>query len=307
VRLLLLYPASWRARYGDELATLIEELDGSARMSWRVRLDIVRAGLAERVRVLALRGLPPHEQAREGSLLVLYAWMLFALGGFGVAKASEHWKAVTPAGKQGLPAGAFDALLVAAGIGAALVLIGVAILLPRLAATIKHGGWTKIRRPILRAALLTLATLAATFGLARWAHSLTPAARNGHSAAYTGVFAAWVLLFAACLFAWAAAAAATARQLTLSPRLLRFEVRLSAAVSATMATMTIATAIWWGSLAKAAPWFFNGRPVGSTASALVSNMIVPVVLMLCATALGLIGANRAIKSLTQIPGNPQAP
>jgi hypothetical protein len=121
MRLLGVYPASWRARYGDELATLIEELDRNARMSWRIRLEVVRAGLVERARVLlGLRALPPQERAREGSLLVLYAWMLFVLGGFGVQKASEHWKAVTPAAKQALPSAAFDVLIAAAVVGTAL-------------------------------------------------------------------------------------------------------------------------------------------------------------------------------------------
>jgi hypothetical protein len=294
MRLLRVYPAAWRARYGDELATLIEELESGARTSWRVRLDVVRSGLLERVR---MRGLPPSDRAREGSLLVLYAWMLFVLGGFGVQKASEHWQAVTPAGKQGLPAAAFDSLVVAAGIGAALVLAGVAVLLPRLTAAIRQGGWAEIRRPILRAGALTLLTLAATVGLALWARSLTPAARNGHSAAYAGVFGVWVLLLAVCLLAWAGAAAATARSLALTTGLLRFEARLAASVSATMAAMTIATAVWWGSVASAAPWFFDGQRVGSNGSAFVANMIVPAVVMLCATGLGLTGAIRAVKAL----------
>jgi hypothetical protein len=291
MRLLRVYPASWRARYGDELATLLEELDGGERRSWRTRLDVIRAGLAERASVFGLRGLPPGARAREGSLLVLYAWMLFVLGGFGVQRASEHWQAVTPAAKQAIPAAAFDVLVVAAALAATLVLLGVAVLLPRVASTIRLGGWTNIRRPVLRAGLLTVLTLAAMLGLAGWAHSLTPAARNGHNVAYAGAFGAWVLLLAACLFGWAAAAAATARSLTLSTTLLRFEVWLGTAVSATMAAMTLATAVWWASL-------------GPAASALVPNMIVPAALMLCATALGLIGATRGITALTQISARP---
>jgi hypothetical protein len=305
MKLLRVYPAAWRVRYGDELATLIDELAGGARMSWRVRLDVLRGGLVERVRVLGLGGPPPRERARQGSVLVLYAWMLFVLGGFGVQKASEHWKAVTPTAKQGLPAAAFDVLIAAAAVGSGLVLLGVAVSLPRLAALIRRGGWAQIRRPIVRAAVLSLLLVAATFGLAAWAHSLTPAARNGHNAVYSAVFIAWIVLFAACLLAWAAAAAATARQLSLSAGLLRFEVWLGAAVSAAMTVMTIATAVWWGSLASAAPWFFEGKPVGSSASALVSNMIVPAGLMLCATALGLIGATRALKALGHVSGHPQ--
>jgi hypothetical protein len=301
MRLLRVYPAAWRARYGDELAVLIEELDGGARMlSWRVRFDVVRAGVVERARVFGLSGLPPRERAREGSLLVLYAWMLFVIGGFGVQKASEHWQAVTPTAKQGLPAAAFDVLVIAAGVGSALVMLGVALSLPRLVALLRGGGWAKIRRPILRAALLSLLIVVSTFGLAAWAHSLTSVARNGSNAAYSAVFLAWVLLFVACLFVWAAAAAATARQLNLPTWTLRFEVWLGVAISAAMTLMTIATAVWWGSLANAAPWFFDGRPVGSSASALELNIIIPAALMLCATLLGLIGATRATKALTGV-------
>ena len=300
MRLLRAYPAAWRARYGDELATLVEELGENARMSWRDRLDVVRAGVGERVRVLLAGGLPPGEQAREGSLLVLFAWMLFVLGGFGMQKASEHWQAVTPAGKQGLPAAAFDALFWTAGIGSAIVLFGVALSLPGLATLLRRGGWTKIRRPIIRASLLSLLDVAATVGLVRWAHSLTPADRNGHGGVYSGVFVAWVLLVAACLVAWAAAARATARQLSWPVQILRLEAWLGLAASAAMVVMTLATAIWWGALASAAPWFFAGRPAGSSASALTLNVAIPSLLMVCATLLGLTGALRAVKATADL-------
>jgi hypothetical protein len=307
MRLLRAYPTAWRARYGDELAGLIEELDGDARLSWSVRFDVVRAGLVERARVLGVGALPPRERAREGALLVLYSWMLFVLGGFGVLKASEHWKAVTPAAKRGLPAAAFDVLFVAAGVGSTLVLVGVAPFLPRLAALVRQGDWKDVRRPIIRAVSLSLVTAAATFGLARWAHSLTPGARNGRDASYSAAFVAWIILLAACLFGWAAAAAATARRLSPLPRLLRFEVWLGAAVSAAMVVMTIATTLWWGSLARAAPWFFEGRPVGSRASAFVSNMVIPEVMMLLATTLGLIGAIQALNALAKAPAGSKMP
>lgn len=300
MRLLRAYPAAWRARYGDELATLVEELDADARMSWRDRFDVVRAGVSERVRVLMAGGLPPREQAREGSLLVLFAWTLFVLGGFGVQKASEHWQAVTPTGKQGLPAAAFDVLFWTAGVGSALVLLGVALSLPGLAALLRGGGWAQIRRPINHALLLSVLGVGAIVGLARWAHSLTPAAHNGHNALYSGVFVAWILLVAVCLVAWAAAARATARQLSWSARILRLEAWLGLAVSVAMAVMTVATAIWWGALASAAPWFFDGRPVGSSASALALNVVIPSVLMVGATVLGLTGALRAVKATADL-------
>jgi hypothetical protein len=112
-----------------------------------------------------------------------------------------------------------------------------------VAALIRGGGWTKIRRPIVRALLLSLQVVAATAGLARWAHSRTPASRNGHNALNSGVVVAWVLLFAACLAARAAAARATAPQLPWPGRILRLEVWLGLAVSAARAVLTVATAV----------------------------------------------------------------
>ncbi len=305
VRLLRIYPRAWRARYGDELATLIEELEAGGRLTWRARLDLVRAGVVERVRALGPGGVPPRDRAREGALIVLYAWMVFAIAGFGVQKASEHWRAATPTAERGLPSAAFDVLVVAAAVGAALVVLAVALSLPRLAALIHERGWVEIRRPIVRAALLSVLTVAATLGLGIWAHSLTPLARNGGDAAYSWAFAGWVVLVAAALLAWAAAAAAAARLLAFSARLIHLEVWLGVAVSAAMTIVTVATGVWWGSLASAAPWFFDGRSAGSGASALQWNIAVPAALMLGATSLGLIGAIRATRALAEASVRPQ--
>lgn len=291
-----MYPAAWRARYGAELVALLEDLDGAARMSWRVKLDVVRGGIVERVHVLS-RGGSPRERARRGSVLVLYAWMLFVLGGFGVQKASEHWQAATPAGQRTLPTAAFDGLVVAAVVGSLLVALGVAAALPGLVRLLRRGDWPAIRLPILVACGLTVATGAFTVGLAAWAHSLAPPARYGHDAVYSGAFGGWVLLVAGCLFAWAVAASATMRHLSPPAQLLRLEARLAAAASAAMVVMTLAAGLWWGGVARAAPWFFEGHPAGAGGSAIVANVIVPVALMVCATALALTGATRALRAL----------
>jgi hypothetical protein len=301
VRLLRLYPPAWRERYGEELESLIDELGGVARMSWRARSDVVRAALIERGRALSLSGLPPRERAREGSLLVLYAWMFFVIGGFGVEKASEQWRAVTPIAKQGVPSAAFDALVVTAIAGSTLVLLGVALALPELLKLIRAGGWVRIRRPVIRALFLSGLTGAAMFALALWAHRLAPAARNGADASYGAAFLLWVTLFAASLLAWASAAAATARCLGLAPPILRVQARLGAAVSVSMTVMTLATVVWWTSLASAAPWFFDGRHVGSPGSALTPNIALPAGVLLLATLLGLTGATRALRALAADP------
>jgi hypothetical protein len=149
------YPRAWRARYGEELEGLLAEMTDDRRTAWRVRRDLVRAGSGERLRSwgLAGDGVPPGVQAKAGALLVLWAWILFVVAGVAVQRFSEHWQAFTPASGRALPSGAFQALLVAGFVGSGLVLAGGACVLPRLLAFLRTGGWSEIRRPVVRAVL----------------------------------------------------------------------------------------------------------------------------------------------------------
>jgi len=295
VRSLLWYPRGWRRRYGAELVALMDELGDRERSLLSTRLDLARCGLAERFRILAPGPLPPRERGREGALLVLYAWVLFVIGGCGIAKLSEHWDAVTPVGKQSLPAHAFGVLTWAAVAGSALVLAGVALALPALVALVRRGGAADLRRPLARAVVLSSVGIACTVALSRWAHTLSSPNRNGHDGLYSAAFAVVVLVGVACLFAWASAAASIARRLPLTRTIVRLEGVLAAVVALTMVVMALATVIWWAALAGAAPWFFAGRPAGSAgAQALEPNMIVASALMLAATILALLGAERSL-------------
>lgn len=295
MRSLRWYPRAWRVRYGAELIALMEQLEPSEHSSWLTRFDIVRSGLRERVRVLAPGPLPPNEKAREGALLVLYAWMLFVVGGSALAKLSEHWQAVTPLSKQSLPSHAFGVLYWAAGIGSVLVLAGVAVSLPACVDLLRRGRWFEIRRPVIRAVILSMVAVGLTIGLSRWAHSLTPGKRNGGDDFYSAAYVAWFVLGVSCLFAWATAAAAVARRLELSRSALRLESLLAVAVGISMVVMTAAAVVWWASLANAAPWFFSGRSVGSTGSVVQPNGVVGSALILLATLLGLVGATRSAR------------
>ncbi len=296
-RLLRWYPPSWRARYGHELEALIVESTGGGRVPLRMRFDIAWSGLRERLRASGLTGdgVPPDERSRAGTLLVLCAWMAFVVAGVGVQKLSEHWQDATPRSQQALPADAFAVLAGAAAIGSALVVLGIVCAVPALLAFVRTGGWREIRGVILRAVAATALAVASTAALVVWAHRLPVRARAGHDLAYVAGFCAWSLVMLVFIASWTVAAVSTARRLDLSERLLRFEARLAAGVCTTMAVMTVATAVWWAALADAAPWFFAGRQVGATASALVPQLAVALLLMLTATSLGTAGAVRALR------------
>jgi len=296
--LVRLYPSAWRARYGEELEALIVESSGGPRVPWRMRLDVARGGTCERLRAAGLLGDGrPGDAVRAGALLTLCAWALFVIAGIAVQKFSEHWQNVTPASLQALPSTAFTTLIVAAVLGSVLVAAGIATAIPSMSASLRAGAWPAVRGRILTAALLTCGVVAATAGLAARAHGLTGHQRNGGDAAYAIAFDAWALLVIGCLVSWTAAAVAAARRLHLPAAALRVETWIASLVTAAMAAMTIATAVWWAALADAAPWFLAAKPVGTSASPFVPELLAPCALMLVATLLATTGSRRAIRAM----------
>ncbi len=278
-RLLLFYPRPWRERYGEELLAVVEAASGGGRVPVRIRLDVIRAGLAQRLRSSGLVGdeVPPEARAKAGLALVLWAWALFVLAGVALQKTSEHWQSAVPHADRAVPAAAFDGVVVAAAIGSAFVLLGVALAARPLHAFLRSGG-----RPRWRpAALLSVLTAAVLVAVVAWAHHLTAAQRNGGDRFYGGAF----LLLAACaagsLAAWTHLGATTARRLSLETGTLRLEARIAAVVTWTMAAMTGATVVWWASVAGAA--------------APASTMIVVAAAMVFASCLAGAGTVRALR------------
>jgi hypothetical protein len=295
--LLRAFPRAWRERYGDELDALIARADAGRGVRIRTALDVVRAGLGERLRTAGLTGdhLPGAQRARARLLLVLCAWALFVVAGVSVQKASEHWQRAATMSSRRLPADAFRALEIAAAIGSALVLIGVALAIPRLVARVRAGETTALRRPILRALSVSLITLAAATPVVVWAHRLSAVQRNGHDTAYEVAAGCCALLAVLSLGAWTAAAVAAATQTPLAGRLLRAELAIAAAITATMVSMAVATVVWWLDLASAAPGFVGGGP-GLGSSLLVPRFLVPTLLMFVASGLAGLGTVGAIRA-----------
>ncbi|MGZ4380456.1 MAG: hypothetical protein ACXVZ2_01590 [Gaiellaceae bacterium] len=278
-RLLLFYPRRWRERYGQELLAVVEAASAGGRVPLRVRLDVIRAGLSQRLRSSGLIGdeVPPEARSKAGLGLVLWAWALFVLAGTCLQKLSEHWRLVTPNAGRAVPAAAFDGVVVAAAIGSAFVVLGVALVARPLLAFLRSGGWRRARPAVL----LSVLAAAALVAVVAWAHHLTVAQRNGGDRLYEGAF----LLLAACavasLVAWTHLGATTATRLSLVPGTLRLEAYIAAVVTWTMAAMTGATTIWWASVPGAA--------------APGSEMIVVALAMLLATGLAGAGTARALR------------
>jgi hypothetical protein len=287
-RLLRSYPPAWRERYGAELASLLEE----TQLSWRVRLDVARAGVNQRLRGAGLVGddVPAGEQLRAGVLLVLCSWTAFVVAGCGFQKFSEHWKEATPIGARSVPSVAFDSLVVAAAIGSAAVLLGIVLCLPAVVAFFPLGGWRLIRRRIAWAVAVSVVTLALTAGGMIWAHHLNQAQRNGADGHYSGAAVVWILFFVSSLGLWAAAAISVARHLELGVSRLELEAWIAGAVTIAMLVMTAADVVWWAWLASTA----GARQVVVPLS---PAMLQITGLMLLATAFAAAGSARSLRAI----------
>jgi hypothetical protein len=281
--LLWAYPPAWRERYGDELVSLLEADSDGGSVPLRVKLDVIGAGLVQRLRSSGLVGdeLPPEGRIRAGVLLVLSSWAAFVVAGLAFAKTSEHWQAVTPETDRGVANAAFSGVLLGAELGTLAVLLGTALVARPLVAFLRAGGWEKIQRFVLRAIGASGLTGVVLAGVVTWAHQLTNAQRNGGDWLYTVAFLVVVAGTVASIVLWTQVAVVTARQLALTRASLRRETFLAATTTLTMAVMTVASTIWWTSV-------YSALPV---------RMVVVTLVMLAATALAGTGTLRSVRAL----------
>jgi len=305
-RFLRWYPPSWRDRYGEELLALIEDEWGTKAPSPRYRRAIARAGLRERAHATGLvgQGRGSATQLRSGSLVVLSAWTLFVLAGIGFQKTSEHFAQAVPLASRPTGQDAFNTVALFAVVSLVAVVLGVAATLPALATFLRSGGLRQVRRHVIRSVTGSALVVAGVVPLSLWAHHLSRYQRNGGDGAYSWAFVALALLVAATLASWTVTAAAVAQRLTLSHAVLRIEACLAFVVAGSMGAVTIATFLWWDTLATHASWFLQGSPIGRSSSSLSLTMVAIVSLMSVAVLFAMAGVVRISSSWRQFSSTP---
>lgn len=266
-RLIWAYPPAWRERYGEELVSLIEADSDGGSVPVRVKLDVIGAGLAERLRSSG----PPEARIRAGVLLVFKSWAAFVVAGIAFAKTTEHVASDA----------AYTSVQIAAGVGTLAVVLGIALVARPLSAFLRAGGWRTIHRPVLRATAATGLTVVAFVPMIMWAHQLTYPQRNGSDWLYGLGF----LFVSACVVVsiglWTHAAVVIARRLELTRPLLAGEALLAGVTTLAMATMTIAATVYWTRVDGG--WLLR--------------MFVLTLVMLVATALAATGTLRSVRAL----------
>ena len=297
------YPHSWRARYGDELAALLDEEFGG-KLPLKVRLSLVVGGLQQRAIASGLTGdsAPATDGIKAGALLILAAWTVFVIAGASFAKFSEHFDEALPhqAGAHGVPDLSFAVLQTVAGVASVLVIAGALLAVPAFVRFLRSGGWGSVRGHFLRAFTCTAVTVVATVPLLAWAHRLTSHQRNGGIHWYGALFLTWAALVALTLTLWTVVAVAAGRRVELPTPILIAEAALAAATAGAMLVMITATAVWWGAMAKDAPAFLDNSPGGASGSPWDIWLIATVVMMTVAMDTAGVGVIRGVRQWTRM-------
>ncbi len=270
-RLLRWYPASWRARYGEEFTELLLADLAERPRNWRRHADVAAHGLLARVALTGVtaRAHPPAVQiATLGCALAAFGTLSVAM----LAQLATGWQWVSPASPSVADATVLMTVAAACiaiiGLGAGVPLLGRIL----LAARQRNGqGWDG---RVIRPAGLAVACAAGLIAGARhfqnfWPgtsgtgadHSLVPGgvAAFGWSSTLS-VSSFWVhpdllIRFPAAELAWMAAspvigitlliAAATAvRRLALAGGLVRYLSRLASGACLAAAVFLAGAAIW---------------------------------------------------------------
>lgn len=280
-RLLRWYPASWRARYGDEFTELlIAELTEQPR-SRRRTANLARSGLLARLSCAGLTSYPLDRPAATRAGLATLACSIAAFLTVGTAELSQlgiglQWAAPDLRGVTQAMALMSVALLAFAGLA---LLAAVPVGWAAIRACVRGRGRELLRPALLIAAgALILIVGGRHFGNGwpgtgggRWwpVHSLVPAGVAAFGWAITMWFTsywahpaalavfpsgqlAWIVLSPAALLALMTGTAQLLRRLELSPRTLRYAIWLGRAAGAGMAVF-LGGALCWVAAADTAP------------------------------------------------------
>ena len=299
-RLLRWYPPEWRARYGDEMAALLEDTFPDGRVTLRCRLGLVRAGSAERARAAGLVGpsADPHRRLRAGSALVLWGWCAVVIGGALFAKFTDNWVHATPPGGRTVASTAYGVVLVSAVLGCAAVLASAAGAAPAVSRLSGHARRLLLRRPVLRACAAGAVAAVLAGATTGWAHHLGARSRNGSLPTYSALVVATALALCVALVCATAAAVAVARSAPLGGQALR-RFGLTALGLGVLAVCVLAGVVgWWTAEALQAPRVLSG---GMGAGLPFTSAQVPPALLVAGFAIA-VGATLAAWGAERVVG-----
>ncbi|MGI8507134.1 MAG: hypothetical protein ACR2MK_10125 [Solirubrobacteraceae bacterium] len=290
-----LYPLAFRRRYGQEMRALLDQTP--TRMV--TVLDLLRGALAAQLRPAVTDLVDPADRVRASASGVLACWVLFAAAGFGFYKTTEDQPFSAAGHAHPLLGSAHVSIQALALVASAAVLLGA---LPLITAALAHARRQPGLRLVLSLPALAILLFAALTGI------LVLAARSDHAHGPTTAgglaFIAWGFAGLACGAVCCLASRTALFAVPLSRLRLVTAIACGTVVTAAMAAMTLATAVYAIALPidashlAAAP---NGPlQLVSAGTSLVAQLIV----MALAVALAWTTTRRGWRAASQL--RPQA-
>jgi hypothetical protein len=262
-RLMVLYPAAWRRRYGDEFEALLEQTPLTFRTLFDVGVSAVDAHLNP---TGPMRKWPfMFERLRSSELAVFACWILFVVSGLGFAKMTENWDLFPPPGGDSLAIGlAYDAVIVGAMVALLGVLVaGVPIAWAIIRSALRERRWRLI-------ALLAVPPLSLTVwvGLTLLLLNTIVPGQKVDEVTKVAAFAAWVGVFCVAAIASTVAVTVAAINSSIPSEFYLRAVTPALVVAGTMGAVAIAVVVWGLAVLATKPtlfWGYDGLLATSTA------------------------------------------
>jgi len=290
------YPLAFRRRYGDEMRALLDETPAGA----PTVLDLSRGAFLAHLRPPAgLAGVVDvGDRLRASTSGVLACWVVFAAAGFGFYKTTEDHSFEAAGSAHTLLGDAHLAIQILAILASVAVLAGA---LPLIVIAVNQARRERSLRMVVGLPTVAVAVFAGLTGLLVWlahsqhSHHPTPTTAGGVA------FIAWGLAGLAC---GAVCVVASRRALIAVPVArgwLRTAFACGALVTAAMAAMTIATAIYTIALSVDAS-ALAAAPNGPLQATSVSiSLIEQLIVMVIAGTLAVTTTHRGWRAVSQ-PG-----
>ena len=290
-RLLVLYPAAWRRRYGDEFAALLEQTPLTFRTLFDVGVSAVDAHLNP---TGPMRKWPfMFERLRASELAVFAGWIFFVVSGLLFAKMTENWDQLPPPGGDSLTIGlAYDAVIV----GAMVALLGVLVAGVPIAWAILRAALQERRWGLIATFVVPPLSLAVWIGLTLLLLDQVTPGHKVDEATKVSAFVVWVGVFCVAAAASTVAVSVAALNSSIPPGLYRRAATPASVVAGTMAVVSASVVIWGlAVLATQSSLFWGDHGLLATSTAL--SWLGVVAGMAVGTAVALRGASTTRASL----------
>jgi hypothetical protein len=290
-----LYPVAFRRRYGDEMLALLEDSPPGA----GALLDLLRGAVVAHARPAgpAAASLSPEDRLRATSSGVLACWIAFAAAGFGFYKTTEDHPFAKAGDTHLALGGAHLAIQVLAILASLAVLVGA---FPLAVAALRQARRARVVRRATGLAVGAVALFViATAALVVLSHT----ARSLPSGAAGIAFAAWALVGLAsggvCAFAASRGLFAT----RVRRRGLVAALACGTLVTAAMALIALATAVYVAALAIDASGLAAAGNGPAGAPSVVISIGIQLTIMLTAATLAAVSTRRGWSALA-LAGEP---